>query len=393
MDGHGGGSVSNSVIDLTDEDRIDNQLQHEGAAVTGHIHSPPPQPVTSGASSSHAAGRLPRFGHNVIDIVDEDDEEIDRSPTQFPGSNYLALPNGRSAISRPQYAGLRRPTRPPSSSQDMDEVQFLESRPRVHSVRSSHRPALPMPGRRNAAPNPSGNDMAIDLTVDDEDFTLLPHRSRGALNEAAPEMTAGVGTRSDVNEDEAFGLARFFGGAGLRPTRLMQRLEPLFGGMMPMRRDFEGHVPQDTHRHRNHHSGRHADGGNGGVGVHRGGGLHIDPAQLHPQRGDIFGGGLPGVLDYNMAAFDMGLGGNRPPTPKYCPPTPAKTGFTRSPGQDEIVVCPNCGNELAQGEGFKQEVWVIKTCGHVSVRLDGTSRFRLTRWNRRIAVNVPGIGA
>lgn len=74
-------------------------------------------------------------------------------------------------------------------------------------------------------------------------------------------------------------------------------------------------------------------------------------------------------MDYGMAAFDMGYGGggNRPPTPKYSPPPEPATGFTRNPGEDDVVVCPNCGDELAVGdEEAKQEIWVNKACGHVS---------------------------
>ena len=86
-------------------------------------------------------------------------------------------------------------------------------------------------------------------------------------------------------------------------------------------------------------------------------------------------GNLPGAMDYGMTGFDMGIqDGNRPPTPKYSPPPEPEKGFTRSPDEDEVVVCPNCGDELAVGvEEAKQEVWVVKGCGHVSlIRLQGT---------------------
>ena len=79
---------------------------------------------------------------------------------------------------------------------------------------------------------------------------------------------------------------------------------------------------------------------------------------------------MPGIMDYETTGFDLGLGGarnrNRPPSPKYEPPPEAPEGFTRSPAEDEEVVCPNCGDELATGQGeTKQEVWVVRTCGHV----------------------------
>lgn len=51
----------------------------------------------------------------------------------------------------------------------------------------------------------------------------------------------------------------------------------------------------------------------------------------------------------------------------YSPPEPAPSGFTRSPDEDEILLCPNCGDELCMGNSdVKKQVWIIKGCGHVS---------------------------
>jgi hypothetical protein len=84
------------------------------------------------------------------------------------------------------------------------------------------------------------------------------------------------------------------------------------------------------------------------------------------------------ILDYQRPAFDMGMdGGNRPASPKYEPPKDAAPGFTRTPGEDEIVVCPNCGDELATGsDDMKQELWVIKACGHVSFNKGSREEYR-----------------
>ncbi|KAG8631903.1 hypothetical protein KVT40_001043 [Elsinoe batatas] len=77
----------------------------------------------------------------------------------------------------------------------------------------------------------------------------------------------------------------------------------------------------------------------------------------------------PGMMDYNAAAFDIGL--NDPPRAQaqpfvVPPPKKAADGFTRSPAEDEVVVCPNCGDELALGNtDEKRSVWVVKGCGHV----------------------------
>ncbi|RJE26135.1 hypothetical protein PHISCL_01485 [Aspergillus sclerotialis] len=56
-----------------------------------------------------------------------------------------------------------------------------------------------------------------------------------------------------------------------------------------------------------------------------------------------------------------------PPRDSYKPPSPAPEGFTRSIGEDEVVVCPNCDVELGTGDGVKQQIFVAKKCGHVRI--------------------------
>lgn len=77
----------------------------------------------------------------------------------------------------------------------------------------------------------------------------------------------------------------------------------------------------------------------------------------------------PGMMDYGTTAFSMGYEQPRREAtpPAYVAPDPPEEGFTRSPAEDEAVVCPNCGDELAIGKDEeKRSVWVVKACGHVS---------------------------
>lgn len=88
--------------------------------------------------------------------------------------------------------------------------------------------------------------------------------------------------------------------------------------------------------------------------------------------GDGSGLNSPGILDYEYSSFAM-----RPSTPQearpqrevYKAPSPAPEGFTRTLGDDDIAVCPNCSWELGTGEGKRQEIWVAKPCGHVRYQL------------------------
>lgn len=76
-------------------------------------------------------------------------------------------------------------------------------------------------------------------------------------------------------------------------------------------------------------------------------------------------------LDYTSTGFV--LGGRPPvptepptaPIPTYSPPVPAQEGFTRSPQEGDVLICPNCLDELCVGTGLESKVYVIKACGHV----------------------------
>ncbi|KAL8944705.1 MAG: hypothetical protein Q9216_000274 [Gyalolechia sp. 2 TL-2023] len=79
---------------------------------------------------------------------------------------------------------------------------------------------------------------------------------------------------------------------------------------------------------------------------------------------------LPGELDFVTQGFRMGEDTGprqaQPPLPTYDAPSPPRSGFTRSPKEDDVLVCPNCEDELGLGkDDVKRQVWVIKACGHV----------------------------
>ncbi|KAJ5881056.1 uncharacterized protein N7473_012109 [Penicillium subrubescens] len=74
-------------------------------------------------------------------------------------------------------------------------------------------------------------------------------------------------------------------------------------------------------------------------------------------------------LDYTTSSFPMETAPTRYEDRRrrdtYKPPSPAPEGFSRTLGEDDVAVCPNCDWELGTGEGKKQEIWLAKQCGHV----------------------------
>ena len=72
----------------------------------------------------------------------------------------------------------------------------------------------------------------------------------------------------------------------------------------------------------------------------------------------------------NGDAFDLNYTDTATPArqePEYVPPPAVPEGFTRTPKEGDVAVCPNCDNELGAGdEPLGRQIWVSKQCGHVS---------------------------
>lgn len=87
---------------------------------------------------------------------------------------------------------------------------------------------------------------------------------------------------------------------------------------------------------------------------------------------------MPGRLNYEQAAFAENK-------PEHVAPPPAEEGFTRSPTEDDVLICPSCEEELvhhpngdalgsikktgknAQKDREEHPFWVVKDCGHVGI--------------------------
>jgi hypothetical protein len=122
-------------------------------------------------------------------------------------------------------------------------------------------------------------------------------------------------------------------------------------------------------------------------------------APVVPPRGAMRARGLvhagfaaPGLLDFDMVGFDMGIEPARAtaPAPTYQAPLQAPEGFTRSPEEEGPLMCPNCEEELCVGDGeVKRQVWIVKTCGHVSSSICVKTLQCANTYYRSIAANAP----
>jgi hypothetical protein len=112
-----------------------------------------------------------------------------------------------------------------------------------------------------------------------------------------------------------------------------------------------------------------------GARTHDDGGLSVLLIAPRHQR-------MPDHLDYAAHAFARP---RHQPKPQHQPPPPAKPGFTRSPKEDDVAICPGCMKELVAEKGSEEPValkkpngktpnkkdreehhfWVVKECGHV----------------------------
>ncbi len=87
---------------------------------------------------------------------------------------------------------------------------------------------------------------------------------------------------------------------------------------------------------------------------------------------------LPERMNYEIAGFAMVT-----PPPTYKAPGPAQEGFTRSPREEDVLVCPNCEEELGTGEDeLKRQVWVVRSCGHVCHSIFSTAQLVVDTVNK-----------
>jgi pre-mRNA-processing factor 19 len=314
-------------IDLTRED---------SSRSTDSRTDGPRQSRSNLALPTARAQRLPRYERNIISIGSDAEEEQDGMTGAILHPHSFPRREDSDAHGALRYSMPRRPP------QRGIVVEGRPAQDHLQHTGSSHRSSLHNAGYTTPQPSHVDNTV-IDLTNDndndnDDDVVVTDTRYVGGgggdhLGHPDPGMR-------DMPD---YAVARIM-------PRLYERLRDLQTVQGRSRRTMPPLPLADFVR-------RH--------------GPPIPPAPQPPPVADRVVEGyrmMRNMFTYDAPAFDMGLpGGNRAPSPKYEPPKDAAPGFTRTPGEDEVVVCPNCGDELATGsDEMKQELWVIKVCGHVS---------------------------
>jgi hypothetical protein len=363
------------VVDLLDDegDLFVNQEEEEAV----------PAPVAavaeegSGHVRSRAAQRMPRFGRDIIDIASSDDED-DRPLMQRQPHNDLHLPHPQGQSEHQSYdprtrrttSGLHRPgrIRGPSPPMDADEVQIVSSRPRSRQQSRRATPTVAQP--RSITPYPGNpHNETIDLTADDDDDIIVTRTriANGGVNAHRPAMAGtGVGTREEEVDYGGWGIGRLHNRIRQQQVHMGGFPGRLFGGLFgEPQQEAE---PLDDRAARHHAAARARQAENRPANMLRSQ-TPPDFRQVQPTAGAHAFGAMGNMMDFGMLDFEAAEAiGMRPSTPPYAAPAAPSSGFTRSPEEDEEVVCPNCGDELTMGKTEeKQQLWVLKGCGHVSI--------------------------
>ncbi|KAF2205699.1 hypothetical protein GQ43DRAFT_459766 [Delitschia confertaspora ATCC 74209] len=296
--------------------------------------------------------------------------ESGSSSNPHPHISGLHLPPLRHTSTRPhRYPGdgmdYRRPITSTRTSGTHTPVIDLTDDEPGPAISNAARPP-PGPSTSRAQRGPRYSREIIDLENPEPVYTSAHASTRGppspevefiSARRLDPSQRQNVGLFGDIrgNDDEEVEIV------GVH--RIQQRLIQNLG-------EFEEMIHRDVARFNEQHAveqqRRRIIANNGPIIPQRGGGQQRRRHHTHIHVG-FRNFRVPGELDFEMVAFDLGVGREQPPPPPtYDAPSPAPEGFTRSPAEADVLVCPNCDDELCVGEtDLKKQIWIIKQCGHV----------------------------
>lgn len=304
---------------------------------------------------------------NVPIVLQRSHDQMECDSRQTPCNSHLREPSSQNTSAQPTPS-LFNLNMPLSNRRGFDLRRPIMSQPRRDVIDLTEETSSPAPEPQTIPPattstrganRPPRFDREI-ISVDDQDEDITNFREESPeiqFLRSEPLRAAGQSRSSSVFRSVQ-GRPRHTPGPrslGLRPSPPVSvRVERATGQnhnqgwANTLNLPFSGHLNATLHR-----------GGNDQL-------IHWED----------FDGGIfqaPGDLDFFAPAFNYD-NPSRPQAqaqaqaqlPTYDPPSPAKVGFTRSPNEDDTLVCPHCDDELGVGDNdVKRQVWVVKACGHV----------------------------
>lgn len=302
--------------------------------------SPSPMIFRGPATSSFAS--VPRYNSST---VPNNETFFEHRRTSHP-HNPPIHQNPSAADNMPQRSqSQQRPRLEHRTSQTLIDLTEDADEDRVPRTRTPSQ-VPPQLGRSDA--QRLGN--IIDLTEDDAEVQITGARPRGLRisGRELPQPRPQPQLRPHGHPPRSESPGLFF------PERRMPEVVP---PVLVGRYGLQGLREDGLHRLEIHEA------------IHNPGGVIARFVQQHIQA-------MPGQMDYQHAAFAQRK-------PDHIAPLPANAGFTRSPTEKDIVICPSCEEELVHSKEIDELVakkggkaptrkereehpfWVIKECGHV----------------------------
>ncbi len=268
-----------------------------------------------------------------------------------PTENVIDLTNEPSSPADhvPGFASLLAPRRAYRTTRNIVDLDNDDDSPQFQSERTRQArepsPELELLFSRPLASAPRPRSPSITASLADGD------RARNAAGSAASMVERAMAGLQQNLAPYSRALNRSFG-----------TLSNLGGVRQRNQHPAHHHHHHNHHDHHDHHHHLHR---------------HDRHAHQVPNEADLFFLQdpanaeliLPQNLDFEAQGFHMGrsLPRSSVPPPTYDPPPSPRPGFTRTPKEGEVLICPNCSDELGVGENdLKRQVWVMKSCGHVS---------------------------
>ncbi|ESZ95261.1 hypothetical protein SBOR_4373 [Sclerotinia borealis F-4128] len=328
------------------------------------------RPSNFGSSSS----RIPSFTSHTATILNSHERRRTSHPHNPSGQSNLTSQSLRAS---PEMEANSRPApiqRPPIQrrsefvidlTSDQDDAPSPQAPPRrANRMHASPRPP-PRLGRSEAR-----LEQVVDLTADDDDDTIVTF----ARERSVPLPSSRAQRLPAVPLQ--FGILNRMGEQPARPPGGRDTPHHLRGGYGTVR---ESPIPPPGRAI----GGLRAYYENGAdiiMDIHDFMGLGRANLGVDDHVGvHLYGGDFPAMpngMDYGRVALQEHK-------PEHVAPLPVKDGFTRSPTESDIAICPSCEEELIHRKDGEEPMakkpraapsrkdreehpfWVVKDCGHV----------------------------